>query len=531
MNFEERERLLAGVVTGDLSPEEAEDLLKACSEDEELRRRMVKVIQIDRLTGLSLEEDGEFFAEEFRLRVEADEDVEFSSEVVSRIRKSRLRAAVFKLSAIAAVILVSLVAFWDMKSEPVARLVRIESSDLKSGSREFEVGEKIVFERGLAEVQYFSGVRIVIEAPAVFEFTGVNQGFLHQGKLVAEVDDETAHGFIIDGPSGRLIDLGTKFAVEVEVSGEMEVHVIEGEVDAIATGGEPSRLVKDQAMRLADGHVQSLKADVGKFVTRLPEYWDQEPRVVRWSFDSTGDGIARDSAGTLADRNADARLLSFSGQGDGPVEVEAPFGSGLGFDGIDSFLESKYRGISGGQPRTVAFWVRVPDDFDRLQGYGIINWGDVKIAGGAWQVSVNGTEEDGPLGHLRIGTHWGQVIGTTDLRDGKWHHCAVVMYGDEEGAPNTATHILLYVDGELEPAARKSMRAVNTHPSPGGDRSPHGIWIGRNLGFEYEGVPDAKGYGRFFRGDLDEVIICDIALNQKQIRRLMKENRLLQKRL
>ena len=146
------------------------------------------------------------------------------------------------------------------------------------------------------------------------------------------------------------------------------------------------------------------------------------------------------------------------------------------------------------------------------------------MKGGAWQVSVNGTGNDGPLGRLSIGTHRGQVIGTTDLRDGEWHHCAVVMYGDEEGAPNTATHILLYVDGELEPAARKSMYAVNTDSSPGGDRSPHGIWIGRNLGFEFEGGLAAEEYGRFFRGDLDEMVICDAALSQKQIVRLMQDN-------
>ena len=529
MNQERIELLLAKAVSGDLSSEEAVALKIVCKEDSHLRSRLVRLLQIDRLSELSMLEDGKVFAREFRYRIEEDsrdQDESFSSAVTSSIQRSKLRRLVVQVSALAALVVISLIAIFALRDQSVAELVRVESSDWNPEAVNFEVGEKIVFEKGLAEFRFLTGVSIVIEAPAEFEFTGKNEGYLHRGKLVAEVDDETAHGFTIDSPSGRLIDLGTKFAVAVESSGEMEVHVIEGEVDAISKDGQSSRLSKDQAMRLESGGSRSLEADVGKFVTRMPEYRDEAPRSVRWSFDDLGGGLARDSGRTLAEDNADARLLSFSRKGAGPQSVDGIYGGALSFDGEDSYLESDYRGIKGGQPRTVAFWLRVPKDFDRLQGYGIINWGAVNIPGGAWQISVNGTEKDGPLGHLRIGTHWGKVIGTTDLRDGEWHHCAVVLYGDEEGNPNTATHILLYVDGELEPAARKSMRAIDTKLTPGVGALSHGVWVGRNLGFEYEGSPAAQDFGRFFRGDLDEMVICDMALNQRQIKRLMMENSL-----
>lgn len=525
MKNQEMEELLAKAVQGDLSPEESESLMEACREDAELGRRLVRLMQVERLAGLALDEDGEVFAREFRYRLEADGDDEFSVEVGSRLKRRKVVKMVSGWMAAAALVMVSLFFLMKGDEEMVVEFVRVEASELSNDLSGLEVGERVTFEEGLVELRFLTGVRVVIEAPADFEVTGENRGFLHRGKLVAEVDDETAHGFIIDGPSGRLVDLGTKFAVSVDQGGEMEVHVIEGEVDATATGGKTSRLVKDQAMRLAGGEASAMEVDVGKFVTRMPDYQNQPPRYVRWGFDERTDGVVPNTGSGLAEEKAEGRLKSFSGKGKGPGRVEGRFGKGLSFDGEDGFFESDFRGVAGSQPRTVTFWVKTPKDFNRLQGYGVINWGKIRPSGGtAWQVSVNGTDRHGPLGRLRIGTHYGQVIGTTDLRDGEWHHCAVVMYGDEEGQPNTATHILLYVDGKLEPAARKSVRVVDTVTSSEGEVKAHGIWMGRNLTFAQEGVPSAASNGRFFRGEIDEMVICDMAMNQTQIVRLMETN-------
>jgi hypothetical protein len=113
--------------------------------------------------------------------------------------------------------------------------------------------------------------------------------------------------------------------------------------------------------------------------------------------------------------------------------------------------------------------------------------------------------------------HDGYVVGTTDLRDDRWHHCAVVMYGGHR--PDSATHILLYLDGELEPAARKAVREIRTEIA-GADA--HNMWLGRNLSY---GPPrNEYSMGRFFRGDVDEVFVFNVALDQEQIRSLMKYN-------
>jgi hypothetical protein len=141
----------------------------------------------------------------------------------------------------------------------------------------------------------------------------------------------------------------------------------------------------------------------------------------------------------------------------------------------------------------------------------MVGWGRVEGRGSAWQISANPVADEGPLGALRVGTGRGAVVGTTDLRDGKWHHLTVVMYG---GSPTTATHVLLYVDGVLESTTRKSVRTIDTQPST----VSHGVWLGRNLS---QWSPDPPG-ASFFRGELDEVHIFAAALDQPMIHQVME---------
>ena len=164
----------------------------------------------------------------------------------------------------------------------------------------------------------------------------------------------------------------------------------------------------------------------------------------------------------------------------------------------------------------MVFWVKVFSIFFVLHGYGMVSWGRM-ANGAAWQISPNPAENEGPLGRLRIGVKEAPVIGTTDLRDDQWHHIAVVMYGGETA--DTATHILLYVDGQLEQTSVKSVSAIQTDlDSP---RS-HPVMFGRNLAFS---PANETTKSRFFKGGLDEIFVFDTALEPEDIRRLMKTNR------
>ncbi|NOY41216.1 MAG: FecR domain-containing protein [Planctomycetes bacterium] len=81
---------------------------------------------------------------------------------------------------------------------------------------------------GLAKVRFDSGAEIILRGPASLRIDSGMSCFLNSGELTARVP-EVAHGFTVDTPLGRVVDLGTEFGVNVDE--EIEVHVFEGELE------------------------------------------------------------------------------------------------------------------------------------------------------------------------------------------------------------------------------------------------------------------------------------------------------------
>src|SRR6185436_1902405 len=57
---------------------------------------------------------------------------------------------------------------------------------------------------------------------------------LLEGTLAATVPPK-AHGFAVSTPRARVVDLGTEFGVRVNVAGQTDVHVLQGEVTLAPT--------------------------------------------------------------------------------------------------------------------------------------------------------------------------------------------------------------------------------------------------------------------------------------------------------
>jgi len=96
-------------------------------------------------------------------------------------------------------------------------------------------GETHSLKAGNVELFTARGARIVIEAPAEFRFESAQRLRLMSGRLSAEVPP-AAKGFTVITPSGDAVDLGTRFGVDVPLSGAAEIHVFQGEVIAKASG-------------------------------------------------------------------------------------------------------------------------------------------------------------------------------------------------------------------------------------------------------------------------------------------------------
>jgi hypothetical protein len=520
---DEQQRLLARAGVGDLTPEEASRLLEACRRDPELLAQLSRLTVVDRLLahGHLYPDDGSFLREvRVRLQV-ARLDSPAAPSVSARARQSYAKAWVW---AAAAALVLGVTTWLALRSrQPEAQIVRIESATWAAGQAPLRIGDPIDDRRlrlaaGFVELKFAHGATVIVEGPANFEVRGPQRAFLHQGRAVTRLPKGTK-GFILDSPRGRLVDQGTEFGVTVGPSGDTEVHVLEGKVEAVPNNHQHAlQLSVNQAARLTPERVEQFTADAVGFITDLPPANEGEIGYLHWSLDEGAGGLSHNRGAGLGLPGARALLRAHPETSPGPQWIAGQFGAGLSFDGRHGFVECEFPGIAGSEPRTVAFWVKVPRDSTIEEGYGIVNWG-VQQPGLAWQISVNPAAHEGPLGRLRLGVNQGYVVGTTDLRDDRWHHCAVVMYGGHR--PDSATHILLYLDGELEPAARKAVREIRTDIT---GTAAHNMWLGRNLSYQDSAPPN--GLGRFFRGSVDEIFVFNASLNQEQIRSLMKYNRL-----
>jgi hypothetical protein len=516
MTRSEQRELLARACAGDLSAEDASRLLDACRRDPALLAELSRLIIVERLLAHShLYRDDDALAREVLAHLRQ------GTPAATPARRRHLRWA----WAAGFVLCLGALCFWALRPRPVAaRVVRIESATWPAGQSVPSVGEplragRLRIQRGFMEIAFVRGATVILEGPAEFDVRGPLHAALHLGRAVTRVPPG-ARGFTLDGPRGRLVDVGTEFGVSVGAAGDMEVHVLEGMVEATPRGEKESvQLSGNQAARLTDRRLERIAADASGFVTDLPPKSQGAIGYLHWAFDEGHGTVSLNLGVGLGEPRAAATLRSFSPGGEGPQWIPGRFGSALAFDGRDDFVECDFPSIPGAQPRTVAFWVKVPRTFQTNEGYAILNWGTLGSPGTAWQISINPDAASGPLGRLRVGVHSGFVIGTVDLRDDRWHHCAVVMYGGRR--PDTGTHVLLYVDGELDPAARKKVSQIDTDI---GGTSARRIWIGRNLA--YRAKWSVVQGGPFFRGAVDEVFIVNAALNQEQIRSLLKYNRL-----
>ena len=152
----------------------------------------------------------------------------------------------------------------------------------------------LVISSGLTEVTHRSGTRLLIEGPALYEATGPNAGRLRYGKLVAEVPPG-AEGYVVEWSDGKVVDLGTEFAIDVPQSeGPAEVGVFRGEV-RVMPGDRPQEdgapLYTGHAVRMTGASTTGLRSipfDQDRFIRQMPS------RELPWFYRGGGDPLVWD---------------------------------------------------------------------------------------------------------------------------------------------------------------------------------------------------------------------------------------------
>jgi hypothetical protein len=126
------------------------------------------------------------------------------------------------------------------------------------------------------------------------------------------------------------------------------------------------------------------------------------------------------------------------------------------------------------------------------------------------EIDWNSQPAHGPLGALSTSAGRGFTIGTTPLRDGRWHHVAVVLTPGRR--IKEKVQVKQYVDGRLEGISARRPMKRNRFENPPHDNL---LWMGRASELASER----------FRGEIDELFVANRALSPQEIKQLMQENR------
>ena len=204
------------------------------------------------------------------LRAERESLVELLEEPAPEEKIVRRWPVAVWAAAIAACVtlVVSALAFGKdaLFRRPVATLVQAanckwEGSDLPTAVDSKLRPGTLALVEGIATLKFKNGATVTIEAPTKLAILDAMHCRLIEGSLTAEVP-EPAHGFTIDTPDMKVVDLGTKFGVTAGATGNSQVRVFKGEVEI---GG------------LADGKVKRLTEGKGLNVKTGSTAAGQEP--------------------------------------------------------------------------------------------------------------------------------------------------------------------------------------------------------------------------------------------------------------
>lgn len=104
---------------------------------------------------------------------------------------------------------------------------------MQKGARLYTNKTPLLLKEGLVEIEFDNNARVTVEGPAEFQLLDSDVIKLNYGQLYSHVPSE-AFGFQISTKHARIIDLGTEFGVKEDIDGDIEVHVLKGQVNLVS---------------------------------------------------------------------------------------------------------------------------------------------------------------------------------------------------------------------------------------------------------------------------------------------------------
>jgi len=125
----------------------------------------------------------------------------------------------------------------------IAMVTRVIRPQWKEGATALRPGQPlekqwIKLESGIVQIEFGSSARVTLEGPAQLRLDSESECFVQAGKLTVLAPPAAAN-FTVKSSISEVIDLGTEFGLVVDESGEVDVHVLDGQVEvAIKGSGE-----------------------------------------------------------------------------------------------------------------------------------------------------------------------------------------------------------------------------------------------------------------------------------------------------
>ena len=249
---------------GEITPDQAARLEQIAGRSDEARRYFLHYLQLDGelYWDAAAAADRQKSAAIGPLLDAPFAGTEWSPAAETRTPIAPPRKMALLLTAVAAAALVMVVGWWTRpgardEARPgrqptvVARLTATVDADWSDADAPptagagLAPGRKLQLDRGLAEIAFDSGARVILQGPAQFEVSSRGRGFLHAGCLTANVPPD-AVGFSIRTPTATVVDMGTDFGLVVDPDGPSEIHVFRGAVEV-----QPGTAVGDHSNRRA----------------------------------------------------------------------------------------------------------------------------------------------------------------------------------------------------------------------------------------------------------------------------------------
>lgn len=373
-------------------------------------------------------------------------------------RTARWRTSTLLASAAAIVLLAFIV--WPraaVDEEAISNGVAMVSDTLDAEFAETAVRSgdtiapgKLTLNKGLAQIEFFSGATVLIEGATEIEILSAWEARCVSGRVRVHVPP-AAKGFLMHAPDVKLEDLGTEFALNVNGQ-DSAVHVFDGEVIAHTKDKAPASLKEGMTMGQTDAGFLPI-GDVHDLVRQRQERrhaewqkWSQEickdPRLVayytfkHWP-DDRWDRLVKSYAIPPQKQRAGGAVGAKWTQGRWPgkdaLEFKRPG------DRVRMNLDGSYSAL------TLSCWVKV-DSVDKKYNALLLTDG-YDNGEPHWQIYEDGSLMFSiiyrPEGVTR-GGDWNQiyyskpVFGPDSL--GRWHHIAV-SYSNHSG------EVIQYFDG------------------------------------------------------------------------------------